>query len=95
MSPLALALLAAGLWGSTDLVTTYVGRRIGSLRVVVIAVSTSLVLAGGVAITRGLLSQQLDLHCPAMACPLPSPSSLSRVVRSGKSDMNPFRNFPP
>ena len=60
MSPLALALLSAALWGATDLITTYVGRRIGSLRVVVIAVSTSLVLAGGVAITRGLLSQQLD-----------------------------------
>ena len=57
MSPLALALLAAGLWGGTDLVTTYVGRRIGSLRVVVIAVSTSLFLASGVAIARGLLSQ--------------------------------------
>ena len=61
MSPLALALLSAGLWGSTDLITTYVGRRIGSLRVVVIAVSTSLLLAGGVAIGRGLLDQHLDL----------------------------------
>ena len=60
MSPLALALLSAALWGGTDLVTTYVGRRIGSLRVVVIAVSTSLVLAGGVAIARGLLTQDLD-----------------------------------
>ena len=60
MSPLALALLSAGLWGSTDLITTYVGRRIGSLRVVVIAVSTSLLLAGGVAIGRGLLAQHLD-----------------------------------
>jgi drug/metabolite transporter (DMT)-like permease len=60
MSPLALALLSAALWGGTDLITTYVGRRIGSLRVVVIAVSTSLVLAGGVAIARGLLTQDLD-----------------------------------
>jgi drug/metabolite transporter (DMT)-like permease len=60
MSPLALALLSAALLGGTDLITTYVGRRIGSLRVVVIAVSTSLVLAGGVAIARGLLTQDLD-----------------------------------
>lgn len=60
MSPIALALLSAALWGATDLVTTYVGRRIGSLRVVVIAVSTSLVLAGGVAIARGALTQVYD-----------------------------------
>ena len=60
MSPIALALLSAALWGATDLVTTYVGRQIGSLRVVVIAVSTSLVLAGGVAIARGALTQEYD-----------------------------------
>ncbi|MFM8403880.1 MAG: EamA family transporter, partial [Candidatus Limnocylindrus sp.] len=60
MSPISLALLSAALWGATDLVTTYVGRRIGSLRVVVIAVSTSLVLAGGVAIARGALTQDYD-----------------------------------
>ena len=60
MSPISLALLSAALWGATDLVTTYVGRRIGSLRVVVIAVSTSLVLAGGVAIARGALTQEYD-----------------------------------
>ena len=60
MNPISLALLSAALWGATDLVTTYVGRRIGSLRVVVIAVSTSLVLAGGVAIARGALTQEYD-----------------------------------
>jgi drug/metabolite transporter (DMT)-like permease len=60
MNPISLALLSAALWGATDLVTTYVGRRIGSLRVVVIAVSTSLVLAGGVAIARGALTQDFD-----------------------------------
>jgi len=60
MSPISLALLSAALWGATDLVTTYVGRQIGSLRVVVIAVSTSLVLAGGVAIARGALTQEYD-----------------------------------
>ena len=60
MSPISLALLSAALWGATDLVTTYVGRQIGSLRVVVIAVSTSLVLAGGVAIARGALTQDYD-----------------------------------
>lgn len=48
------------MWGCTDLVTTYVGRRIGSLRVVVIAVTTSLVLAGGVAIARGALTTEYD-----------------------------------
>lgn len=60
MSPLALGLLSAALWGATDLITTYVGRRIGSLRVVVIAVSTSLVLAGSVAVARGALTQIYD-----------------------------------
>lgn len=55
-----LALLSAAMWGCTDLVTTYVGRRIGSLRVVVIAVTTSLVLAGGVAIARGALTTEYD-----------------------------------
>ena len=60
MSPISLALLSAALWGATDLVTTYVGRQIGSLRVVVIAVSVSLVLAGGVAIARGALTQEYD-----------------------------------
>lgn len=48
------------MWGCTDLVTTYVGRRIGSLRVVVIAVTTSLFLAGGVAIARGALTTEYD-----------------------------------
>jgi len=48
------------MWGSTDLVTTFVGRRIGSLRVVVIAVSTSVVLAGVVAIARGALATDYD-----------------------------------
>jgi len=48
------------MWGCTDLVTTFVGRRIGSLRVVVIAVSTSLVLAGAVAIARGALTTSYD-----------------------------------
>ena len=48
------------MWGCTDLVTTYVGRRIGSLRVVVIAVTTSLLLAGGVAIARGALTTEYD-----------------------------------
>lgn len=61
MNPLVLALLSAAMWGCTDLVTTYVGRRIGSLRVVVIAVSTSVVLAGTVAIARGALSTDYDL----------------------------------
>ena len=56
MNPLILALISAAMWGCTDLVTTYVGRRIGSLRVVVIAVSTSVVLAGAVAIARGALT---------------------------------------
>ena len=60
MNPLVLALLSAAMWGCTDLVTTYVGRRIGSLRVVVIAVTTSLVLAGGVAIARGALTTEYD-----------------------------------
>ena len=60
MSPISLALLSAALWGATDLGTTYVGRRIGSLRVILIAVSTSLVLAGGVAIARGALTQEYD-----------------------------------
>ena len=60
MSPISLALLSAALWGATDLVTTHVGRQIGSLRVVVIAVSTSLVLAGVVAIARGALTQEYD-----------------------------------
>jgi drug/metabolite transporter (DMT)-like permease len=60
MSPISLALLSAALWGATDLVTTVVGRRIGSLRVVVIAVSTSLVLAGSVAVARGALTQVYD-----------------------------------
>jgi drug/metabolite transporter (DMT)-like permease len=48
------------MWGCTDLVTTFVGRRIGSLRVVVIAVSTSVVLAGVVAIARGALTTDYD-----------------------------------
>jgi len=48
------------MWGCTDLVTSFVGRRIGSLRVVVIAVSTSLVLAGAVAIARGALTTIYD-----------------------------------
>ena len=48
------------MWGFTDLVTSVVGRRIGSLRVVVIAVSTSLVLAGAVAIARGALTTDYD-----------------------------------
>ena len=48
------------MWGCTDLVTSVVGRRIGSLRVVVIAVSTSLVLAGAVAIARGALTTDYD-----------------------------------
>ena len=48
------------MWGCTDLVTTFVGRRIGSLRVVVIAVSTSAVLAGAVAIARGVLTTDFD-----------------------------------
>ena len=60
MNPLALAALSALIWGSTDLVTTYVGRRIGSLRVVVIAVSVSAVVAGGMAIARGLFTTPLD-----------------------------------
>jgi len=60
MSPLSLALLSAALWGAMDLVATYVGRRIGSLRLVVIVVSTSLLLAGIVAIARGALTQILD-----------------------------------
>ena len=60
MNPLVLALLSAAMWGCTDLVTTYVGRRIGSLRVVVIAVTTSLFLAGGVAIARGALTTEYD-----------------------------------
>lgn len=60
MNPLVLALLSAVMWGCTDLVTTYVGRRIGSLRVVVIAVTTSLLLAGGVAIARGALTTEYD-----------------------------------
>ena len=55
-----LALLSAAMWGVTDLVTSFVGRRIGSLRVVVIAVSTSLVLAGAVAIARGALTTIYD-----------------------------------
>lgn len=49
------------MWGCTDLVTTFVGRRIGSLRVVVIAVSTSLLLAGSVAIARGALTTEYDI----------------------------------
>jgi drug/metabolite transporter (DMT)-like permease len=60
MNPLLLALLSAAMWGCTDLVTTFVGRRIGSLRVVVIAVSTSAVLAGAVAIARGVLTTDFD-----------------------------------
>ena len=60
MNPLILALLSAAMWGCTDLVTTFVGRRIGSLRVVVIAVSTSAVLAGSVAIARGALTTDFD-----------------------------------
>ena len=60
MNPLLLAALSALIWGSTDLVTTYVGRRIGSLRVVVIAVSVSALVAGGMAIARGLLTTPLD-----------------------------------
>jgi drug/metabolite transporter (DMT)-like permease len=49
------------MWGCTDLVTTFVGRRIGSLRVVVIAVTTSLFLAGSVAIARGALTTEYDM----------------------------------
>ena len=49
------------MWGCTDLVTTFVGRRIGSLRVVVIAVTTSLLLAGSVAIARGALTTEYDI----------------------------------
>jgi drug/metabolite transporter (DMT)-like permease len=60
MNPLLLALISAAMWGCTDLVTSYVGRRIGSLRVVVIAVSTSLVLAVAVAIARGALKTSYD-----------------------------------
>ncbi len=60
MNPLALALLSAAMWGCTDLVTTYVGRRIGSLRVVVIAVTTSVVVAVPVAIARGAFSVTYD-----------------------------------
>jgi len=60
VNPLVLALLSAAMWGVTDLVTSFVGRRIGSLRVVVIAVSTSLVLAGAVAIARGALTTIYD-----------------------------------
>jgi uncharacterized membrane protein len=60
VNPLILALLSAAMWGCTDLVTTFVGRRIGSLRVVVIAVSTSVVLAGVVAIARGALTTSYD-----------------------------------
>ena len=85
MSPLALALLSAALWGATDLITTYVGRRIGSLRVVVIAVSTSLVLAGGVAIARGLLTQDLD--------PLIVVATLAMGVGAGISYIAVFTAF--
>ena len=85
MSPLALALLSAALWGGTDLITTYVGRRIGSLRVVVIAVSTSLVLAGGVAIARGLLTQDLD--------PLIVVATLAMGVGAGISYIAVFTAF--
>ncbi len=60
MNPLVLALLSASMWGSTDLVTTYVGRRIGSMRVVVIAVSTSVVISVSVAIARGALTTLYD-----------------------------------
>ena len=85
MSPLALALLSAALWGGTDLVTTYVGRRIGSLRVVVIAVSTSLVLAGGVARARGRLTQDLD--------PLIVAATLAMGVGAGISYIAVFTAF--
>jgi len=85
MSPLALGLLSAALWGGTDLITTYVGRRIGSLRVVVIAVSTSLVLAGGVAIARGLLTQDLD--------PLIVVATLAMGVGAGISYIAVFTAF--
>jgi drug/metabolite transporter (DMT)-like permease len=85
MSPLALGLLSAALWGGTDLITTYVGRRIGSLRVVVIAVSTSLVLAGGVAIARGLLTQDLD--------PLIVAATLAMGVGAGISYIAVFTAF--
>ena len=61
MNPLILALISAAMWGCTDLVTTFVGRRIGSLRVVVIAVTTSLLLAGSVAIARGALTTEYDI----------------------------------
>jgi len=60
MNPLVLALITASMWGCTDLVTRYVGRRIGSLRVVGVPVSTSLLLAGSVAIARGALSTNYD-----------------------------------
>jgi drug/metabolite transporter (DMT)-like permease len=60
VNPLLLALLSAAMWGCTDLVTSFVGRRIGSLRVVVIAVSTSVILAGAVAIARGALTTNYD-----------------------------------
>ena len=61
MNPLILALISAAMWGCTDLVTTFVGRRIGSLRVVVIAVTTSLLLAGSVAIARGASTTEYDI----------------------------------
>jgi drug/metabolite transporter (DMT)-like permease len=61
VNSLVLALLSAAMWGCTDLITSFVGRRIGSLRVVVIAVTTSLVLAGAVAIARGALTTNYDL----------------------------------
>lgn len=66
MNPLALAALSALIWGSTDLVTTYVGRRIGSLRVVVIAVSVSAVVAGAAAVARGILAAPLDPQIVAL-----------------------------
>ena len=60
MNPLALALLSAAMWGSTDLVTTYVGRRIGSMRVVVVAVTASVALSVSVAVARGALASSYD-----------------------------------
>jgi len=61
VNPLILALISAAMWGCTDLVTTFVGRRIGSLRVVVIAVSTSVVLASSLAVVRGALTTDYNM----------------------------------
>jgi drug/metabolite transporter (DMT)-like permease len=47
-------LIAALCWGSTDVLATIGGRRLGSLRVVAIAQVTSLAIALGVAIALGM-----------------------------------------